>query len=285
MAKLIRADNIGTGWMVLLKELLLGGQSSSPRGYGTREILNVTLEITNGLDNILVDYVRNVNHKFMIAEWLWVQAGLEEVSILASYNSVMKNFSDDGEILSGAYGPRLLPQIPYIIRSLKKPDSRQAVATIWTPSPNDSRDIPCTISLQWLVRSEKLHCTVNMRSSDVWLGIPYDFFTFSQITNYISSRVGVPVGSVTMNLASSHLYESNTQEATKSMVMDASSYLSSPAIPTDVYFPTSQELKALLNGEVTNIRELDPFWSSYGVALNGSRIQALEVLRELNEAI
>src|ERR1035437_3870082 len=207
MARTINAYSIAEAWDDLLAHILNDGENSSPRGMKTKELMNVTICVHHGLKNILVNEKRDLNYRFMIAEWLWIQAGLNEVELIATYNSVMRKFSDDGYILSGAYGPRLQPQMDYILKTLTKSDSRQAVATIWTPSPLDSRDVPCTISLQWLIRDDKLHVTVNMRSSDAWLGIPYDFFTFSQLTNYVAMQLGLPVGMVTMNLASSHLYE------------------------------------------------------------------------------
>lgn len=277
MAKHIIGLGIGEAWIRLLGSLLYKGSESNPRGMKTMEILNVTLEVKNTLDNIFVSSTRDLNFRFMIGEWLWIQAGLNDVNILAQYNSVMRKFSDDGEILSGAYGPRLMPQIPYIIEALGKEDSRQAVATIWTPSPGQSKDVPCTISLQWLLRKNRLHCTVNMRSSDVWLGLPYDYFTFSQLTNYIGMRIGKPVASLTMNLASSHIYEEHWGKGRQALA-DPWYQMRSPVIPTGDT-PDSDTIKRMLNQEST---QLDPFWDKYKKALSHDKSYALEVLHELD---
>lgn len=277
MALHLQHSSIGEAWVSLLN-FLMQGQKTSPRGMSTREILNVTIEVTEGLNNIFINEKRNLNYRFMIAEWLWIQAGLNDVNSLATYNSVMRNFSDNGEILSGAYGPRLMPQMYHIFTALKKEDSRQAVATIWTPSPEPSKDIPCTISLQWLIRQGLLHCTVNMRSSDVWLGLPYDYFTFSQLTNLVSATIGVPVGSVTMNLASSHLYDTNSEQAIEALVIAKTTHLTSPPLPTDIYAPTVAEIKAILNREIPSDAFEDSLWGQYGLALTKKNHFALEVL-------
>jgi len=222
----------------------------------------------------------------MVAEFLWILAGLNDVNILAKYNSSMKNFSDDGEILSGAYGPRLLPQIPYVLENLKKPETRQAVATIWTPSPSDSKDVPCTISLQWLIRGGFLHCTVNMRSSDAWLGLPYDFFTFSQITNYLALVLGRPVGSVTMNLASSHLYAENHELASmiigNSKEPNVSGYLTSPHFRRSEITPTSKEIEQFLLNPPSKDCKASTIFSKYFKALSLNKFKALGVLNELS---
>jgi len=278
MAYLFEADSFGKVWDQLINEILLEGSISSPRGLVTKELLNVTLEVTHGLKNILVNPVRDLNFRFMISEWMWILAGLEDLNILAQYNSVMRQFSDDGYILSGAYGPRLMPQIPYILESLNKTDSRQAVATIWTPSPAVSKDVPCTISLQWLIRYGFLNCTINMRSSDAWLGLPYDFFTFSQLTNYVAVLIGRPVGSVTMNLASSHLYSQHFDLANK---ISSSKPLKSPHIPRNQGNIDSSFIKRILNQEPQNLDKMS-LWASYSEALCHSKSHALEVLHELS---
>jgi thymidylate synthase len=284
MALHIRQKSIAFGWLQLLGTLLGDGKEYQPRGLRTKEILNVTLEIEDGLNNILVSKTRDLNYRFMIAEWLWIQAGLNDVESLAIYNSVMRKFSDDDQILSGAYGPRLMPQLPYILETLRKPDSRQAVATIWTPNPSDSKDIPCTISLQWMVRGGKLHCTANMRSSDVWLGLPYDFFTFSQLTNLISSRLGIEVGSVTMNLASSHIYSTNWMVGTEASVQSNVENIRSPQFTPDVMEPTQEEIKRILSRRVhpLDLEVFDSPWREYTQSLTNNKKSCLEVLRGLS---
>ena len=124
----------------------------------------------------------------------------------------MARFSDDGHILAGAYGPRISRQIPYIVNTLLDDhESRQAVLTIWTERPTPSKDIPCTISMQFLVRKQSLHLIVNMRSNDLWLGMPYDMFSFSMVGIYVALKLKpylqtVP-GLLHVNVGSMHLYE------------------------------------------------------------------------------
>lgn len=281
MAHLIKGNNITDVWRTLIGDLFIRGQKSSPRGFLTREILNVTIEVSEGLNNIIVSNERNLNYRFMIAEWLWIMGGLNDVESLAQYNSVMKTFSDDGAILNGAYGPRLSSQWDYIVKNLESShDSRQAVSTIWTPSPEPSKDIPCTVSLQWLIRNEKLHCVVNMRSSDVWLGLPYDYFSFSQLTNMVSSKVGIPVGSVTMNLGSSHLYDRNNLEALKVIVESDYGCLSSPQLEAGCWVPPQDIIKRMLFKLPVLLCEP---WARYQDALWFNKENALLNLRKLHD--
>lgn len=192
------------------------GKKCSPRGKNILELLGTQLVVDNLRANIITDPQRDLNFRFMVAEWLWILAGRNDVATVARYNKPIAAFSDDGVTFEGAYGPRLSSQWEYVIRQLEgDPDSRQAVASIWQPNPPKSKDYPCTLNAQFLIREGKLHSVWTMRSNDLWLGTPYDFFNFSQITNALAGRLKVPTGSMTLNVGSSHVYESNFEVVEK----------------------------------------------------------------------
>ena len=58
-----------------------------------------------------------------------------------------------------------------------------------------------------------------MRSNDIWLGTPYDIFSFSMITHYIVAEYNRSVnedlipGTLYLNAASLHLYERHWEKA------------------------------------------------------------------------
>ncbi len=135
------------------------------------------------------------------------------MATIAGYNKNIAQFSDNGYTFDGAYGPRVVAQMPYLLEQLQKPGSRQAIMTIWSPSPAPSKDIPCTVSWQCLAREGRLHAIVTMRSSDIWLGLPYDIHNFGQLTSGVASALGLELGSLTYLLGSSHLYDRDREKA------------------------------------------------------------------------
>jgi thymidylate synthase len=149
----------------------------------------------------------------MIAEWLWMAAGREDVATIARYNKQIAQFSDDGVKFAGAYGPQMLHQIPWAMEQLQKPGCRQAVIQIWHPTPAPSKDIPCTLSWQLLARDGRLNAVITMRSSDIWLGLPYDFVNLSQLMSGIAGELGLETGELIFNLGSSHLYDRDREKA------------------------------------------------------------------------
>ena len=154
----------------------------------------------------------------MVAEFLWIITGQNRADLIGKFNGEMKRFSDDGHHLSGAYGPPITDQLPWIIRQIKAdPDTRQAVLTIWRPLPGESKDIPCTIVMQFMLRKSGLEMLTYMRSNDLWLGFPYDLFTFTMIQRYVASALGVPPGPYHHHVGSLHLYDRDLESVKKAL--------------------------------------------------------------------
>jgi thymidylate synthase len=164
---------------------------------------------------------RELGYRFMAAEAAWIMSGDDRVESLASYSKEISRFSDNGLTFFGAYGPKIRSQLGYIIRTLTRdPDSRQAVINIWRENPPDTRDVPCTLSLQFILRNGCLHCVTTMRSSDAWLGWPYDVFNFTMITWLVALYLAKAkpeqppsLGTLTLRAGSQHLYEKNLETA------------------------------------------------------------------------
>jgi thymidylate synthase len=68
------------------------------------------------------------------------------------------------------------------------------------------KDIPCTLSVQFVLRQERLYAITTMRSNDLWLGFPYDVFCFSTLQRLFAYTLGVDVADYVHNVGSMHLY-------------------------------------------------------------------------------
>jgi len=211
------APTADEAWRALLHLLVRHGQEVAPRGRQTLEVLH-HVSLTTDLNHPVVTCpARRLNYRFMAAEALWIAAGQDDLARLTAVNPHMAEFSDDGKTLAGAYGPRLRPQVPYVVQTLLLDrDTRQAAMTVWRPCPLPSKDLPCTVAMVFSIRHNRLYQHAFMRSSDAWLGIPYDVFSFSFLGieiacqyNLMAARHGVaPVGlgHLTVTCTSSHLY-------------------------------------------------------------------------------
>lgn len=241
----ISGDNGDTVWLALLRRLIYDGSVLSPRGKPTLEISPMMLTITRPGQAVITVAQRRLNYAFMTAEAMWMLAGRDDVEFLARYNSKMRQFSDDGTTLFGAYGPWVVKQLPYVLGKLRAdPDTRQAVLTIWQQSPPATKDVPCTISMQFLIRDFSLHCLVTMRSSDAWLGLPYDIYSFTRIQGAVAGELKLEPGTFTMFLGSSHLYQENI-DAAQEIVHDYQGYRGTTYLPTLRWLPEPGDLNDL----------------------------------------
>lgn len=272
-------------WENLLEQITYRGALQNPRGKATQELLNVTLHVRQGLANVLVNPRRNINYRSMIAEWLWIHFGFFDVTSISQYIKKYREFTDDGTTLAGAYGPHFTANYGRIISQLQEdPSTRQAVMPIWRPGMMfPSKDVPCTISLQFLIRDKQLHTVVNMRSSDAWLGLPYDFFVFSQLANTVAIHVPAPhgIGSLTMHLGSSHLYEENLADAREAM-MQQSYTIHSPKFTNLPEYTLRQAFK-----DQTSLFTEEDFsghlwWRYYRILRQSDRRAACRMLKDLH---
>jgi thymidylate synthase len=211
-------------WTRNLERVFTNGQVVSPRPGSpftgnTLEVMNCssTLDMTKPVVTIAG---RKLGYRFLAAEARWILTGDNRVASIAPYSNVISKFSDNGIDFFGAYGPRVVSQLGGVISALVSDQStRQAVMSIWRMNPPVTKDVPCTTTVQWLIRDGALHCIDTMRSSDLWLGWPYDVFNFSMLSAMIAlilreeHGIHLNMGNLSLNAGSQHLYERNHEQA------------------------------------------------------------------------
>lgn len=206
-------------WRMLLEKIMEHGEHVAPRGLPTRELLGHVTKVDMS-HPVVVSQERKLGYRFMCAEAAWILSGDNRVETIAPYSKVISRFSDDGVFFFGAYGPRIRDQVRHVVQALSADhDTRQAVMSIWRPNPPVTKDVPCTLTVQFMIRDGALDCFLNMRSSDVWLGVPYDWFNFTMLTGYVClllrEKYGLSLkpGTLHFYAASQHLYAENWDKA------------------------------------------------------------------------
>lgn len=203
------------------REILKRGTPIVPTKGPAREISGVLLNLRAPRVRLSRTESRAVLFS-ALGELLWMLAGSKNVDFIAHYISGYTKLSDDGGVtIHGAYGPRLFGQrsnnqLPRIIKLLKaKPDSRQAVIQLFDRHDllEPHRDIPCTCTMQFLIRNKRLHMFTYMRSNDAWMGLPHDVFAFTMIQELVARSLGVELGEYKHSVGSLHLYDSNAEKA------------------------------------------------------------------------
>tara|TARA_Y100000389_G_scaffold92389_1_gene89096 strand:- start:507 stop:1400 length:894 start_codon:yes stop_codon:yes gene_type:complete len=146
-------------------------------GNSTREYLDA-----NGFENY------KVNELGPIYGWQWRKFGKK-------YN---KNGDDNG-----------VDQIKYVIEELSKPNnSRRAILTGWNPLQLSEMALPpCHMVYNFYKNSNGLSCLMTMRSSDLFLGLPFNIASTAVLTNIIAKVLHIDIDSIAISIADAHIYE------------------------------------------------------------------------------
>lgn len=267
-------DSADSAWVDLLTDVLRAGAPIAPRGLKTLELLAYR-KIFDMRFPVITNDKRHLGYRFLPAEAAWILSGDDRVATIAPYSKEIGRFSDDGITLAGAYGPRVVAQLPHVVAALARDlTTRQAVIDIWQGAPRTSKDVPCTLSVQFLWRAGFMHTIVSMRSSDSWLGFPYDIFSFTMLTGMLmlalreATGKACALGTLTMNCGSQHLYEKNWNDAMAASSLGAASlfeYAEFNPLEFDNAWQFISHLWALANRNEEGLRgswlrELVPTW-------------------------
>lgn len=193
-----------------IRTALLDAPHAAPRGLNTRELLGVTIHLRNPRSRLIYHPNRKYSLPLMCAEATCLFTPSNALAPLAYINPRMKQFSDDGHTLYGAYGARIHTSLRRIIKKLKSDEeSRQAILMIARPEDlfATTKDFPCTMTIQFLLRENKLHMFVNMRSNDFWWGTQYDIPVFAVLQEVLANELECAVGTYQHSTASMHVYE------------------------------------------------------------------------------
>ncbi|MBK8522471.1 MAG: thymidylate synthase [Chitinophagaceae bacterium] len=199
--------------------------------------------------------------------------------------------SSDGKTVYGGYGPRIfklrdeIDQFKNITDLLTEhQSSRKAVIQIFDGIDlvDEHPEIPCTCTLQFLIRDNRLNMFTTMRSNDAFLGLPHDIFTFTMLQEIIARQLNVDLGIYTHAVGSLHLYEGDQVNAQKYI---EEGYHSTKDVMPDMPFGDpwpalkilSEEEIKIRNGE--NINEMDLQIDDYWIDL----IRLLKVYSSLRE--
>lgn len=204
------------------------GTDSSRDGAVVGEIINAVTIIEDPTRCILRSSTRNLPMRYCIGELLWYLSGNPRLSAIQLYTNAWDRMSDDGVTVNSNYGYKIqhalesdwdvpFDQMKMCEELLRKdPNSRQAVIHIKGPRnvlEKPTKDLNCTVCLQFFIREDKLYMTTYMRSNDLWMGFPNDVFQFTCMQIYLAMRLNVGLGSYTHIAGSLHMYERDYEKS------------------------------------------------------------------------
>lgn len=109
-------------------------------------------------------------------------------------------------------------QLEYIINTIKTdPFSRRILMCYWNPPDFDKTALlPCHYSCQFYVRHTKnvnyLDCHFTMRSNDLFLGNPFNIFSYTVLTYIIALKCDMTPGKLVYTGGDVHIYNNHVEQ-------------------------------------------------------------------------
>ena len=214
-------------------------QITASRG-ATRELIGVLLKLERPRARLSRSETRGRAFS-CLGEFLWYLSGDNQLDFIRYYIKDYQKESDDGKTVYGGYGPRIFcqrghNQLENVITLLsKQPTSRRAVIQLFNAEDiagkERRREIPCTCTLQFMLRDDKLHLIVSMRSNDAFKGLPHDIFAFTMLQEVVARTLGVDVGPYQQFVGNLHLYDENEGAAQRYIDEGFQSTVEMPVMP------------------------------------------------------
>lgn len=207
----IQGDTVDDLLKKIFKKILDDGTEVHPTKGKTKELSGVLLKLTDPLGRLSRTEGKGTIFS-CLGELLWYLSGSNKLDQIQYYIQNYCKYSDDGKTIFGAYGPKLFGvdgQIPSIVLALQRQSStRKAVVQLFSSSDIKAqhKDIPCTCTLQFMVRDGKLSLYTSMRSNDAFKGLPHDIFAFTMLQELVARRLELPMGEYGHYATSLHIY-------------------------------------------------------------------------------
>jgi thymidylate synthase len=161
-----------------------------------------------------------VNQDYVDRELEWYKSqSLNVNDIPGGPPAIWKQVADKEGYINSNYGWCIWSnmngnQYENTVMELKNnPESRRAIMIYTRPSMHfkynigGMSDFMCTNAVQYVIRNEKVHAIVQMRSNDVVFGYKNDYAWQKHVLDLVADELNVPAGYIFWNAGSLHVYE------------------------------------------------------------------------------
>jgi len=238
----------------LIRSLVIHGAQVQVGPEMTTEIAPFVARFLDPRQRLIDPPGRNLNFAYCVVEALDILMN-KNPGLAPKFVKRLENWMVDGKF-PGHYGIRMhighpsrltrpYPAIPWQLQRCyaelhDRPTSRRATVTIHNPVYEDyhSKDVACTMDLQFLIRDGKLHCIAHMRSNDLLWGFCYDTWLFQFLQESMAAWLQVELGYYYHIAGSLHFYHERHKAIDKILARLDEKYTQNDPIPM---MPTQPE--------------------------------------------
>jgi thymidylate synthase len=225
-------------YLDLLDDILSNGVQKGDRtGTGTLSVFGRQYR-HNLQDGFPLLTTKKLHFKSIANELLWFLKGDTNTTWLNENGvSIWNEWADENGDLGPLYGKQWtawptkdggsINQIDYVVNCLKNnPDSRRILFHGWnveylpdesvSPQENVKQGRmalpPCHLLYQFYVANNRLSAQLYIRSSDSFLGLPYNTASLALLVHMLAQQCDLDVGEVIVSTGDSHIYANHLEQ-------------------------------------------------------------------------
>jgi thymidylate synthase len=105
-----------------------------------------------------------------------------------------------------------IDQLKYLLEELKLENSRRILINAWNPCQLHEQALPpCHILYNFFKNNDEISCMMYMRSSDLFLGLPFNIASTALLTYIIAKVAGFKVKEIAISICDCHIYEEHLE--------------------------------------------------------------------------
>ena len=206
----------------LLRRVMWSGSSKDNR-TGVKAITgfneSITIDLSKGFPIVTG---KKIFFKKGFHEYRWFREGMHTINYLNRHNIHWWNqYANEKGDLGKVYGYQLrnfdghFDQLEYAFNEIKN-NTRRAHITLWNPTELKEMALPpCYTGFTFVRINNKLNMTMQFRSSDLFLGLPYDIIVGALLLHDVSKFCDIEVGLLGLQLDEPHIYENHIEPIRK----------------------------------------------------------------------
>lgn len=213
-------------YLALLNKILKDGKSKPTRGiHNIKSIFGYQLRFDLRYGFPLLT-TKKMPFKLLMHELLWFVSGSSNIKYLQEHNiHYWDEFADKNLNLGPVYGVQWrhwkdnkgndIDQLQWAIDQIKNnPYSKAILVSAWNVADLDAMRLPpCHTMFQFDVTKGKLKLHLYQRSSDVFLGLPFNIAQYALLLYMVSYITKLQPRELIISIGSAHLYNNQIQPA------------------------------------------------------------------------
>ena len=201
-----------------------GTQKTDRTGTGTISVFGYQMRF-DLQDGFPLVTTKKVHLRSIIYELLWFLKGDTNIKYLKDHGvSIWDEWADKDGNLGPVYGYQWrswpgrngekIDQISKINEQIKsKPDSRRHIVSAWNPADVDQMALPpCHALFQFYVADGKLSCMLLQRSTDFFLGLPFNIASYALLTHLVAQQCDLEAGEFVWTGGDTHIYNNHIDQ-------------------------------------------------------------------------